>query len=184
MLTPREAADYLGLHVETVRRLARERKMPAMKVGKGWRFMKESLTRWAEDNGHDSGAEHVLVVDDDMDVLIFMERLLKKAGYRVSTASSGEEALDIVEADLPDLAIIDLKMPGMGGPALLGKAHKLRPGLPVIIHTGYPDSELMAEALESAPFTILTKPSPGEKIIEAVRAAIYINRQKSVEKSA
>jgi DNA-binding NtrC family response regulator len=76
----------------------------------------------------------------------------------VLTAGSGKEALEIVMRSAVDLVILDLAMPGMNGVDTFREIHTIRPALPAMIVTGYPDSELMAQALEIGPFAMMSKP--------------------------
>ena len=76
----------------------------------------------------------------------------------VLTAGSGEEALEIVKRADVDLVLLDLAMPGMNGVDTFREIHALRPVLPVMIVTAYPDSDLMVKALEIGPFSMISKP--------------------------
>ena len=81
---------------------------------------------------------HVLAVDDDPLVLTNTAAMLEELGHTVSTASSGEEALSLLRAEWPvDLLITDQIMPQMSGSVLLAEARRTRPGLPVLLATGY-----------------------------------------------
>ena len=171
VLNAREAADYLGAHVETVRRLAKRGDIPSYKVGKDWRFSKDALHRWIATHHERSRPAHILVVDDEEHIREFARRALEPEGYRVSAASSGAEALDLMRQETPDVVVLDLKMEGMDGPALLKEIRASYGSLPVIIITGYPDSGLMYEALRYSPLMVLAKPPAPERLVEAVHAA-------------
>ncbi len=62
---------------------------------------------------------HILLIDDDTDMLAITGRWLEKAGYRVSKAASGQEALEFMTKEKPDLILLDYAMPGMSGPDVL-----------------------------------------------------------------
>ncbi|MFH0963335.1 MAG: response regulator [Planctomycetota bacterium] len=166
-----QAAQYLGIHAETLRRLARESRVPAYKVGGGWRFNRSTLYRWAESQHAAYRRRSILVVDDDPTVCDVFRRTLEGAGYFVTTAASGREALEDLERVSRDLVLLDLKMPGMGGPAALREIRKRHGSLPVIIVTGYPESDLMVEAMRYSPIMLLAKPVEPDRILEAVRMA-------------
>jgi PAS domain S-box-containing protein len=91
----------------------------------------------------------VLVVDDEEPLLRLASRMLAKEGYRVVTAQSGEEALEICRerGEGLDAVVLDLGMPGMGGEACLARLGQLRPELPVVVATGYADQ---AERMDGA----------------------------------
>ena len=171
VLNTRETADYLGAHVETVRRLAKRGDIPSYKVGKDWRFSKDALHRWMATHHERSRSAHILVVDDEEDIREFARRALEPEGYRVSAASSGPEALDLIRQETPDVVVLDLKMPGMNGPAVLKEIRAKHRSLPVIVITGYPDSDMVMEVLRHAPVLMLPKPVDPEPLVEAVHAA-------------
>jgi two-component system, cell cycle sensor histidine kinase and response regulator CckA len=85
------------------------------------------------------GDEHILLVDDEPDVIAPVERLLAAAGYHVRVASSADEALAMVRAGPTafDLVVTDRTMPGRGGPELAEALHALRPDLKVVLISGY-----------------------------------------------
>lgn len=74
----------------------------------------------------------ILIVDDDSHILAVLEARLASAGFRVHTAASGREALEILKVRPLDLIITDVRMPGMGGMDLFTEVRTLRPELPVI----------------------------------------------------
>jgi CheY-like chemotaxis protein len=82
--------------------------------------------------------KHILVVDDEEAVRYVFERYLDKAGYRVSTAISGAEALASHQLDRADLVITDFKMPGMNGEELLRRLRGIDPGLPAMMISANP----------------------------------------------
>ncbi len=164
------AAEILQIHEETLRRLAREGQVPAFKVGGGWRFSRVALRKWIEAQGSRVSVPLVLLVDDDPNVHLIVKHCLTGAGYGVITASSGEEALAILEKARPSAILMDLHMPtGMNGPATIGEIRRLHGQVPVIVVTGYPDSDLMNEALAYGPIGLLSKPFEFAQLLAAVR---------------
>ncbi len=157
ILNVREVAGYLKLPVSTVYRLAERRKLPGHKVGRQWRFHKFLLDDWFRQHAA-TNRSIILVVDDEPAIRELMVKALATQTREVLTAGSGEEALAIVKRFDVDLVILDLAMPGMNGVDTFRAIRSLRPALPVLIVTGYPDSDLMAQALEIGPFTMISKP--------------------------
>jgi excisionase family DNA binding protein len=157
ILNIREVAGHLKLPVSTVYRLAEQRKLPGHKVGRQWRFHQFVLDDWFRQHAATSRST-ILVVDDEPAIRELMVRALATTSRAVLTAGSGEEALGIVKRSDVGLVVLDLAMPGMNGVDTFRAIHSLRPALPVMIVTGYPDSDLMAQALEIGPFTMISKP--------------------------
>jgi len=172
MLNTREAAEFLGVHAETVRRLARKGALPSFKLGADWRFDRDALLSWARGASEISSRPTVLVVDDEKSIRTYLEETLRDEGYRVLSAGDGAEALRLADNVAPDLVILDLLMPGMRGPDVLGEIRRRFDWIPVIIITGYPDSTLMNEALKHSPLTVLAKPVTAERIVLAARQVL------------
>ncbi|MBI5251400.1 MAG: response regulator [Desulfomonile tiedjei] len=80
----------------------------------------------------------ILHVEDENAVRFLYKEVFEELGYNVIQASSAEEALKMLKGNRPDVIILDLKMPGMGGRAFLEKFHKMKLRIPVVISTAYP----------------------------------------------
>ena len=157
ILTIREVAGYLKLPVSTVYRLAERRDLPGHKVGRQWRFHKSVLDDWFREHAATSRST-VLIVDDEEAIRELMVTALATKTRDVLAAASGDEALEILKRTEVDLVLLDLSMPGMNGVDTFREIHTLRPALPVMIVTAYPDSDMMAKALEIGPFSMISKP--------------------------
>ena len=175
-----EAAAFLGAHEQTVRRLARRGAIPSFKVGKDWRFRKEALVRWSEEQHRGrsevqrrgDGPCSVLVVDDEEKICRMLSGMLRRIGCTVRTATRGQDGLALIAAEAPDLILLDLKMPGMNGPQFLAVLRMTHPEMPVVIVTGYPDSELMQQATQYAPVMLLSKPVEAALLERTVRSVL------------
>jgi PAS domain S-box-containing protein len=113
------------------------------------------------------GAATVLLVDDDKDVRDYAAASLNELGYAVVEAASGTEAVAVLSsaAEL-DAVVVDFAMPGMNGLEVTDRARALRPGIPVLLTTGYADRSRFAEAL--GPEMVLGKPFRSPELAEAV----------------
>jgi DNA-binding NtrC family response regulator len=111
----------------------------------------------------------LLVIDDDPGVLEMLGLLLTSNHYEVRTARDGREGLEEMRRRAPELVIMDLAMPKQNGAVTLRKIRKGWGDIPVIIHTGFGDGELMRQALEHSPFTVLAKPCSAVRILDTVR---------------
>lgn len=99
-----------------------------------------------------------LIVDDEPDYLSIMEEIVQSFGYEVETAASGEEALERLEAGPPDLMLLDLQMPGIGGVETLIRALKARSDMEILIITAVIDKGLRKRLLRIGALDYLTKP--------------------------
>jgi len=183
VLNAKEAAEFLGAYVETIRRLARKGDIPAYKIGKDWRFHREALISWTETQHLRRKPPCVLVIDDDDGIRKLMKRFLETEGYHVCLALDGIEGLAWLNRESVNLIILDLKMPGMNGPEFLKEMHKMNERLPVIVVTGYPDGDLMAEAIRYGPLTLLAKPIDLEQLILTIGTVLNGKREAHTSKS-
>ncbi|MGM0667365.1 MAG: response regulator [Bacteroidota bacterium] len=110
----------------------------------------------------------ILVVDDSNTNIVLLESLLERNGYTVFTALSGRQGLDSMRNVLPDLIILDLKMPDLGGfefmEVLRGNADWM--DIPVVILSAISDSDSIKKAMESGAADYLTKPLDPDKVIK------------------
>jgi DNA-binding NtrC family response regulator len=100
----------------------------------------------------------VLVVDDEENLLVLLDRILSKEGFSVRTASNAYQALDLVDKSVFDLAILDIKMFPIDGVALLSEIKKRSPATQVVMITAYPTADTRNQCLRSGASTYLTKP--------------------------
>ena len=111
---------------------------------------------------------HILVADDDADLLRLLGLRLESAGYRVSRAASAEEALSFLAAERFGLLITDLRMDGMDGLALLRQVKRDSPTLPVIVLTAHGTIPDAVEATRQGAFGFVTKPFEPKELLEQV----------------
>jgi len=119
-------------------------------------------------------SKHILVVDDDFTVAKTEERALVMEGYRVSVAHNGHEALQIARQDTPDLAVLDIVMPGMSGVELCQRL-RTSPGLssmPVLFLTAKGELTDKAEGFGAGADDYLTKPFDVRELVMRVRALL------------
>jgi nitrogen-specific signal transduction histidine kinase/CheY-like chemotaxis protein len=120
-----------------------------------------------------SVAGTVLVVDDDVDVLAAITRILVNAGGDVIAARSGAEALPILRSDRAiGMLFTDVVMPGISGVELARQARAMRPFLPVLLTSGYADDTLREEGAMDGEFALLAKPVRPAELTACVRAAL------------
>lgn len=118
-----------------------------------------------------AGSVHILIVDDDRLILSTIGRGLRDAGYRVSEASDGQSALELVARDKPDLAVLDVRMPGMSGIELAAQLTSDYQ-LPFIFLSAYGGSHIIEHANALGALGYLVKPLDVPQIIPAIEAAL------------
>jgi excisionase family DNA binding protein len=185
-LTTEEVLEYLQVNLRTIYRLIKAGKIPAVRVGRQWRFRKRDIDAWLEGQRsrgvtpvqagpaarHDR--PHVLVVDDEASIRELLSKTLALAEYDVETAPDGASALDRMRAsaDSYDLLIADLKMPGMDGLTLIREVRRIKLELPIIIITGFSSESSAIEAVNLGVAGYLTKPFRVPQVLAAAAKAL------------
>jgi len=119
---------------------------------------------------------HILIVDDDAQLRQSFEKLLIAEGHTVKTASSGEAAISLVQTAVPDLVIMDVRMPGMSGLEAFRAIHEIEPKLPVIIMTAYSTTDTAIEATKMGAFEYVLKPPEIPDILALISQALEAGR--------
>ena len=192
-LTTEEVLAYLQVNLRTVYRLIKAGKIPAVRVGRQWRFRKRDIDAWLDSQRPRGGARgtaapavpaastsprqsaerpRILVVDDESSIRDLLSKTLALADYDVDTASDGRSALEQLRLYPYDLLIADLKMPGIDGLSVIREAKRLKADLPVIIITGYSTETAAIEAVNLGVSGYLTKPFRVPQVLAAAAKAI------------
>jgi DNA-binding NtrC family response regulator len=117
-------------------------------------------------------ATRLLLVDDEVGYLEVLSKRLTRRGYRVTTASSGSEAIRALRQWEFDLAVVDLKMEDMDGIEVLKVFKKMDPTLKVIMLTGHGSERAAREGIAEGAFDYLIKPVGLERLVETITAAL------------
>ncbi len=118
----------------------------------------------------------VLIIDDDDQLRVSFERLLKEDGFSVETAPSGEVGLNLIKSKAPDLVILDMRLPGMNGLETFKRINALDPKLPVIIMTAFGTTETAIEATKMGAFDYILKPFDIPEMLSIIRQALEAAR--------
>ncbi len=114
----------------------------------------------------------VLIIDDDDQLRKSFEKLLADEKYEVKSAVSGEEGLGIIQNTLPDVVVLDIRLPGMDGLETFQKIHEKEPKLPVIMMTAYSTTETAIEATKLGAFDYILKPFDIPEMLEVISKAM------------
>lgn len=191
-LTTEEVLEYLQVNLRTVYRLIKAGKIPAVRVGRQWRFRKRDIDAWLDSQRPRSGSAprqpavalaepkpttgatrpRVLVVDDEASIRDLLSKTLALAEYDVDVAPDGRTALERMRLYPYDLLIADLKMPGMDGLTVIREAKRYKADLPVIIITGFSTEASAIEAVNLGVSGYLTKPFRVPQVLAAAAKAL------------
>lgn len=185
-LTTDEVLEYLQVNLRTIYRLIKAGKIPAVRVGRQWRFRKRDIDAWLERHraprqSQDGASSdriprktrpRILVVDDEASIREVLSKTLALAEYDVDVANDGQSALERLRAAEYDLLITDLKMPGVDGLTVIREVRRSNPGMPIIIVTGYSTESSAIEAINLGVSGYLTKPFRVPRILAAAAKAL------------
>jgi len=124
----------------------------------------------------------LLIVDDEPSILQSLGGLLSDEGFAVTTAVNGYEALKIIEAESPDLVLLDIWMPGIDGIETLKEIKKDNPNIQVIIITGHGTIETAVKATKLGAYDLIEKPLSIDKVIVAINNALNFRRLEEENK--
>jgi PAS domain S-box-containing protein len=125
----------------------------------------------------------VLVVDDEQGIRDGSERILKRMGCQVYTASNGEDGLAVINAEAIDVLLLDLKMPGIDGMEVLARVNTSHPHIQVIVITGFATVETAIEAMKQGAYDFIPKPfDPDQLRIVSARAAEKVQLHRETER--
>jgi DNA-binding response OmpR family regulator len=125
----------------------------------------------------------ILMVDDEASIRLTLGAILTRAGYDVTSAGDGEEAIPLLEQQAFDLLLVDLKMPGMGGMQVVSAARLRQPDIAVIVLTGHGSLDTAIEGIRQDVFDYLLKTSEPSYVVERVKAALA-TREKALRQRA
>jgi excisionase family DNA binding protein len=194
-LTTEEVLEYLQVNLRTVYRLIKAGRIPAVRVGRQWRFRKSDIDAWLDSQRPRGGPRgsagapaqaptpkaapasanarpRVLVADDEASIRELLSKTLALADYDVDVAQDGRSALERLRTTQYDLLITDLKMPGVDGLSVIREARRYRPELPIIIITGFSTEASAIEALNLGVSGYLTKPFRVPKVLATAAKAL------------
>jgi DNA-binding NarL/FixJ family response regulator len=110
-----------------------------------------------------------VVADDHPPVLESVARYLDTQGFRVvGRAGTGDEALALIESQRPDVAVLDVRMPGLAGPAVIRRAARTTPQCSCVVYSGYGDAALLSEVLDAGARGYVLKEAPLEALVRAL----------------
>ena len=122
----------------------------------------------------------IWIAEDDRSLRWVIEKAIRREDIQVRSFENGEDLLDSLAEDQPEIIISDIRMPGMDGLELLQRIHADHPDMPIIITTAHSDLDSAVAAYQSGAFEYLPKPFDLEELVDVARRAIsFANEQKT-----
>ena len=118
----------------------------------------------------------ILIIDDDDQLRKSFNKLLGEEGYHPKCAASGEAGLKLIQEQVPDVVILDMRLPGMNGFETFQAIHKMEPKLPVIIMTAFGTTETAIEATKMGAFDYILKPFDIPEMLVVIKQALEASR--------
>ena len=179
-LTLGQAAKYLGVAQSTIRKWSDQGRLPAFYTPGGHRrYRRADLDVFLERSGpagRGKSGPLVLIVDDDPGLRGFVRASLELEGYTVREAASGEEGLAQIDAEPPDLILLDVMMPKVDGWEMLSRLQE-RHGvgaIPVLMFSGKVDDVAAADAARRGAQGFLGKPFDPQQLIESAKQMLPV----------
>ena len=169
LMTVKETSEYLRIPLPTVYYLVQRGQLPAVQIGGRWRIKRSLLDRDVLRNDEQAGQRTVMVVDDDPALQALFKQFLKKAGFGRLVVGSGAEAISLARKQKFDFVFLDLKLPDIPGDEVYVQLKEIHPDLPIVVITGYPDSEILSKILSTGPVTVIKKPIEFDQLNKAVK---------------
>jgi excisionase family DNA binding protein len=186
-MTTEEVLEYLQVNLRTVYRLIKTRNIPAIRVGRQWRFRRGDIEAWLNSQrapiadqtttapARREGRQRLLLVDDEPGSLDVLTKMLA-SDYAIVSATDAAGALDMLRANAAgyDMLISDLNMPGMDGLALIREVRRISPRLPIAIMTGFSTESRAIEAVNLGVVGYLVKPFRASEVLAVVERALSV----------
>ena len=118
----------------------------------------------------------ILLVDDQDTIRFFLEKTLVQEGYEAQTAKTGQEAIDMVQQTIPDLVLLDLKLPDISGLEVLRKVKSMFSDICVVMITAFGDIETAVEAMKSGAYDFVSKPMNLEQLLIVIEKGLERKR--------
>jgi excisionase family DNA binding protein len=181
VMTVEELSTLFSVPVRTIVRMAKEGKIPSLKIGGKWRFERETISRWMKESSARKKKGRILLIEDDNGDRQAMRRSLERYNVAVVEAVTVEEGIERIGSGKFDCVMLDLLFPDgrKQGMDFLEWLDKNGVDVPVIIYTGYGDAEEVAGALKHGGFFILSKPVAREHLQKAMETVFKFGERET-----
>lgn len=118
----------------------------------------------------------ILIVDDEISIIESLQGIIQDEGYQALCASSGEEALQVIEQEQVDLVLMDVWMPGIDGIETMRRLKEINPHLPVIMISGHANIDTAVQATKMGAYDFIEKPPGYDKIVLSIKNALHLSQ--------
>lgn len=177
LLTAREVAMRLRMPVSTVYHLAKTKRLPAVQIGRTWRFRQRDIDTLL--NGEDRTGR-ILVVDDDQTTRVLVRDIMGQRGYEVLCADTAEEGELLLKSGTVPVALVDVRLPGMSGIELV-RRFAGDSSVAIILFTGDDINYSYDEAIHEGAADFLLKPVRLEELTLRIERALEIRRMRMAQ---
>lgn len=173
LITVKEVSDYLKLKDQTVYLLARQKKIPSLKIGGSLRFKKSQIDAWLlakpKKDSAEVGRSKVLIVDDEKIVRDTLQRIVESYGIPAVTVSGGLQAVEAAKRESFRIVFLDLNMPQINGVQTLCALKAVDQELVFVVVTGIEgEDDLFRSAIELTPVSVIPKPFSSQQVGDAL----------------
>ena len=121
----------------------------------------------------------ILIIDDEEGMRFVLSNILKKEGYEIVKAEDGRQALQVLEAERPDMAFLDLHLPAMDGTEVLREMKKVRKDIPVVMCSGFGDVDFAVKTMKYGAMDYVSKPFKNEDVLNMAKKALASKNVKA-----
>ncbi|MBI4641464.1 MAG: response regulator [Candidatus Tectomicrobia bacterium] len=174
LMSAKELSEYLDIELRTLYRYISGGEIPAIKMGKQWRFRRVDIEKWLEERKIRSpkSAKKVLIASDDAEVQDTLSKALTRSSFEVSAVSDGHAALELLKQKSHPLVIIDTRLPDMSGMEVIAQAKSAHETLKFIVVTGQGSKDAAIEAMNLGVSAYLEKPVKIDDFLKRVEKAL------------
>lgn len=126
-------------------------------------------------------AQKILIIDDDVDICILLDRFLRKNGYEVTAAHKGNSAIELIQKEKFDLIMCDFRLGDLDGVQILTEIKRIHPETAFIMITGYSDIKVAVKVIKLGAYDYVTKPLLPEEILLTIRKALDSKKDRNTE---
>lgn len=169
LMTVKETSEYLRVPLPTVYYYIKNGQIPAVQIGGRWRVRRSEVDRVVLKNKDEPALPCALVIDDELPLQELFKHYLKMVGFSFEVVGNGKSAVEAMRSRKFDFVFLDLKLPDIPGDEVYMRLKEIDEDVPVVVITGYPDSEILSRILTKGPVMVVQKPIQFDQLRKVMR---------------